>query len=170
MVNRFHVQVVGHNGKGRGSRFITWATRGEFSHVSVRFRNIPFAIQDAVQNDYHITIFDDYEIESIQHLGVHGQLFVPSPNQTIFNFEHTVIQAEAIFFAILNECGKKYDWRGIGGFFTRRNIQNPNKWFCSELASYGLRQAGIVCMNMPDHWLTPNVMLASPVLKRVSLD
>lgn len=84
------VQVIGHNGKGRGSALIKWATRGRFSHTSNRF------IFDSPEELHEISVMlrldgltMDHEIESIQGIGVHHQPFIPSANQSWFDFRHT---------------------------------------------------------------------------------
>jgi hypothetical protein len=156
-------QVIGHSGKGRGSRFIVWFTRGKFSHVSLRFMLTDAEIK-LFEDRYEITLTNDHEIESIQGKGVHHQPFVPSPNQTWFNFAHDPEQARIILSTAIELIGCKYDWRGVGGFLTRRNKQNPEKWFCSELVAWCLLSAGIRLLWMACHKQSPTVTCASTVL------
>lgn len=165
------VQAIGHNGKGRGSRFIRWATRGRFSHESIRFIDIPDHLIRFAVNTYGKKwaqmglgpMSQDHEFESIQGIGVHHQPFFPSENQSWFDFEHTEEQAEIMFMEACRLVGCKYDWRGIGGFLTRRNRQNPLKWFCSEYGCHLRKTADIITQNMPCSWISPNVSLASVI-------
>ena len=157
------VQVIGHTGRGRGSGLIRWATRGRFAHISLRFIFESKEEMLRMTDMLNIQFTMDHEIESIQGLGVHHQPFVPSDNQGWFDFKQSPHQSLQILAAAVKLIGKKYDWRGIFGFATRRNKQNPNKWFCSELAAHCLTCARIRCMIMPAHWITPNVMAASPI-------
>ena len=172
------VQVIGHNGKGRGSSIIKWATRGDYSHVSMRFQ---FESEEELRRCRELFNFRlsrtkgvytgpltlDHELESIQGVGVHHQPFVPSDNQGWFDFEHDSHQAVGILGTASKLVGCDYDWRGIGGFATRRNTQNSEKWFCSEYASHCLLHNRIVALKMPCHWQTPNVFLASPIFNKV---
>ena len=42
------------------------------------------------------------------------------------------------------QVGKKYDYKGIAGFFTRKPINNPDRWYCSEIGMRFLYKAWIV--------------------------
>ena len=158
------IQIVGHNGKGRGSRVITRLTRGDYSHGSVRILDIPIAIRHAAFTRYGYEITEDHEVESIQFKGVHHQPFKPSNNQTWFNFPHNEDDAEAIFWWLLSKVGCGYDWSGIGGFVTRRDWEDPDKYFCSELAADALLVRDIRLQWLPSYKLSPTFMCASPTL------
>lgn len=164
----FYVQVIAHNGKGRGSRIIIVMTRGRFSHLSLRFVNTPdlliLWLNTIKIKGVRILWTKDHELESIQGKGVQHQPFVPSDNQTTFNFHHTPEQAEIILRTAVGLLGKKYDWSGIGGFITRRDKENPNRWFCSELVAYCLLKAGIVLLNMKCYKQSPRITCASTLL------
>lgn len=157
------VQVIGHNGRGRGSRLIVWATRGKFSHLSLRFL-LPDRELDWIKTIFGLEFTNDHEIESIQFKGVHHQPFVPSPNQTWFNVACDPEQARTVITTAIELLGCKYDWRGIGGFLTRRDKQNPLKWFCSELVAWCLLRAGIRLLWMACHKQNPTVSCASTLL------
>lgn len=161
------VQIIAHNGVGRGSRIISWATRG-YSHVSLRFVGASLQLRNEISRKYGIRLTDDHEIESIQGKGVHDQPFVASGNQARFEFDCTEAQAVKIVLAACSLVGCKYDWRGIGGFALRfAKWQNPSKWFCSELVAWCLLQADIILMNMPCHWIQPNICVKTPTCRRV---
>ncbi len=158
------VQAIGHNGKGRGSAFIMRMTRGDQSHASLRFQlSEPEII--SIYGKTGLVLTPDHEIESIQFKGVHRQPFVPSDNQTWFDFDHTSDQAEAILLAVLSKIGCKYDWSGIGGFVTRRDCENPDKWFCSELADWGMLQGGIRSTWTPSFKLCPTEFFSSTIFR-----
>lgn len=162
-----NVQWIAHNGKGRGSRIIKWATRGKYSHISVRIIDMPDWVIERMQDKFGYDLTKDHEFEAIQFVGVRHQPFVPSDNQAWFNIKGFEWTETPIFLVVHEACrlvGCKYDWRGIGGFVTRRNVHHPLKWFCSEYGCRLLSMVKIVIMNMPDHWITPNVGSASPAL------
>ena len=43
---------------------------------------------------------------------------------------------------LMAQVGKRYDWAAIVGFVVRRQIQNPRRWFCSELVEATLAAGG----------------------------
>ena len=51
------------------------------------------------------------------------------------------------FMGILtSQEGKEYDFVALAGGVIRRDWQDPNKWFCSELIAWALEQAGVICV------------------------
>lgn len=67
------------------------------------------------------------------------------------------------------EIGKKYDYAGIFGLLHRRDWQDRNKWFCSELVTYCLNRGGYPLLNNSQaYWrITPRDLLKSPYLVKV---
>jgi hypothetical protein len=164
-------QAIFHNGKGRGSRFISWATRGP-SHESTVYRDIPVALIRWANDTYGeywkkikvgLIRGTDWEFESIQRKGVHHQAFVPSPNQIWKDFEQTEEQAVTMFKRDCELVGKKYDWRSIRSFVTRSHKEDPNRWFCSERGCHVRREADIITQSVPDYQITPKWSMASPI-------
>jgi len=73
-----------------------------------------------------------------------------SPNIDLDHWDFVEIKnvnstnAEKIVKLVKEEIGKKYDYLGI--FLSQIfpfEIQNPDKWFCSEIVSYLLKNSGI---------------------------
>ena len=61
------------------------------------------------------------------------------------------------------QIGKKYDFSGLFAFLWRKEYQNDDQWFCSELALEACFQADIVPLNprIVKSWqVTPRVLLA----------
>jgi hypothetical protein len=66
------------------------------------------------------------------------------------------------------EKGCPYDWSAIGGFVTRRNKENPDAWFCSELVCAGLLKINKVVLARIEPFQTyPGLISYSPALKFV---
>lgn len=42
------------------------------------------------------------------------------------------------------ETGCLYDYKGIFGFFWFRNVQDPEKWYCSEICAYLADKIGLI--------------------------
>ena len=147
------VFVAGYKGAGLGGGFIKWFTFGGFSHVSLVFD------------------FGDggmLEIDALQNRGVTQRIFGQLAGDCqLFQVPCTGDQAGQIYTAACKLKGCKYDWAGIYGFLRRKKRQNPNKWFCSELAAHCLELAGIQAQRLPAWKISPVMLCASPILKPV---
>jgi len=66
------------------------------------------------------------------------------------------------------QVGKKYDYRGVLGFLSRRDrAQNQDKWFCSELVFAACQAAGIdLLARIPAHRVSPDLLTLSPLLEQ----
>ncbi|WP_368566281.1 YiiX/YebB-like N1pC/P60 family cysteine hydrolase [Pseudoxanthomonas sp. UTMC 1351] len=63
---------------------------------------------------------------------------------------------DAVLAAARSQLGKPYDTSAILGFIGRRDWQEPDSWFCSELVAWAFAQAGYALFR-PDsvHRVTP---------------
>lgn len=48
---------------------------------------------------------------------------------------------KAAYDFLRSQIGKPYDYGGVFSFIVKRNWQDPDKWFCSELVTQALIQA-----------------------------
>lgn len=48
----------------------------------------------------------------------------------------------AVIAAAASQIGKKYDWTALWGFLFRRDWQEEDSWFCSELVEWSFLKAG----------------------------
>lgn len=68
----------------------------------------------------------------------------------------------------LNELGKPYDWKGVLNFIThKRNWQEDDRWFCSELVAYAFKRAGRPIINNDSYRVTPGDLLLSQKLTHI---
>jgi len=112
--------VRGYKKTGWGSWAIKWFTFGSYSHVSLVFN-----------------MGKPIEIEAIQGKGV----IEHHPNDGDYDEYEVPItseQVKAAYSVARGLVGAKYDWRGIRSFIRRKDRNNPDKWFCSELVAYVL--------------------------------
>ncbi len=49
--------------------------------------------------------------------------------------------ADDVIDAVRSQVGKPYDWTAIVGIFLRRDWEESDSWFCSELVAWGFAQA-----------------------------
>jgi len=53
------------------------------------------------------------------------------------------------------QLGKKYDWTALFAFPFRKDWDNPDKWFCSELVMQALISGGYKFTHLPAYRITP---------------
>lgn len=86
---------------------------------------------------------------------------------TIFEFRKRYPESDIVCVPILNavrikkwldsQLGKDYDYSGLVGFFDqKRDWENPDKWFCSELIAEALIREGIIHPKVRSNRITPN--------------
>jgi len=117
-------------------------------------------------------IFDDPGAEVIEAVraGVVSQPTIhghhkPGTRVAIYRVDATRDQVVRIHDFARGQVGKAYDWAGLFGFIARRNLQNPDKWFCSELV-FAACEAGAVLLlrGIPAYKVAPCDILYSPHL------
>lgn len=88
---------------------------------------------------------------------VRSKLIQPKPVHWDFVEIEASKEKVAKMVSFLNsQIGKKYDWLGI--FLSQAlplEIQDPNRWFCSEICSRALMDAGILECDKPAQWFSP---------------
>lgn len=69
---------------------------------------------------------------------------------------------------IISQIGKKYDWNGVLGLWIKRNWQDTDNWFCSELVAWAFKEAGKPLLRT-EHLerITPRDLLLSPYLEQI---
>ena len=110
-----------YEGKSLVSRLIKWRTYSIYSHVSIQI--------------------DNEIIESWVGGGQSGVVISTDPltyhkkgtNITTIEIEMKNWKPWLVF--LKSQIGKKYDYKAILNFVKNKTKQNPNRWFCSELAN-----------------------------------
>ena len=80
-------------------------------------------------------------------------------------------EREAIVAFLVEQIGKRYDWRGVVHFVTRRSEHASCqwRWFCSELAFQACRLNGReLLVNIPAYKVYPGMLAYSPALRKVA--
>ena len=124
------------------SALIRWFTWSEFSHVDI--------------------VLPDGRLLGATALGG-VQIRTPEKFEAVEQF--TVEAPDDVVKIASLEVGKPYDWTGIFGIVGRRNWQDPDRWFCSELVAWAFQKAGCPLLRSPrSHRITPRDLLLSPHL------
>jgi uncharacterized protein YycO len=134
--------------RGRGfiSSMIRWQTRSEYSHAAFL---LPCGrIIEAWQGSgVRIKILDDWQ--DVDSFGVHGM----TEEQW----------TQAISFARM-QIGKKYDYRAVFRFVSRKRVPFDDRWFCSELVAKSLEVAGVkLFRNLDSTEISPGMIARSPL-------
>ena len=103
-------------GKGRlFDRLIRWWTNSKYSHCEIVIGGMSSSA-DAWTNCVRAIPASGFNPNSWERIPVTGDT------------------AKAVSF-VSSQLGKKYDWFGILGFFLPGNVQDPNRWYCSEFCA-----------------------------------
>ena len=83
----------------------------------------------------------------------------------LFRIEATEKQAEEFEKFLLSQVGMKYDFRSVFRFLTGVPASVNNRWFCSEISSFGLIDIGIYIQQRicPAH-ISPQLHGISPLM------
>lgn len=120
------LQLAFYKGKGNiYDKLIRFWTDGPYSHVELVINDVCYS-------------------SSPRDGGVRKkQINLKSGNWDVFDLDSNQYQEAEIIRFVEGEIekGAKYDWMGIffGQFIRFLNLQDPNKWFCSEFCSWPLK-------------------------------
>lgn len=112
-------------GRGCVSAAIRWQTRSEYSHAAIL---LPCGriIESWQGAGVRLKWMRDWV--GVDSFGVHGM----TDEQWM----------RAVSFA-RGQIGKKYDYRGVCRFLSRRKVPKDDRWFCSELVAKALEVGGV---------------------------
>jgi uncharacterized protein YycO len=74
------------------------------------------------------------------------------------------IEATNLTAFLLDQVGKKYDWRGLISFIIGSNVQNKSWFFCSELVKEACEKANRPLLRRKSSWTTPDDVWSSLML------
>lgn len=83
-----------------------------------------------------------------------------------FRFVEFPIKKERVIEVARTQLGRPYDWTAVTGIALRRNWQDDDSWFCSELIAWASHAAGAPLFRpeslyrvTPQHlWMLPGVI------------
>lgn len=134
------------------SRLIRWTNFSEYSHAS------------------YIDGDEVAEFESAIPNGVRSKVFLeghkPGTVVDLFDAPITPGEAEGVREFFIGELGQPYDYRGLFGFLARRQIEDPEAWFCSEIvfaAFVSVKRP--LLQRIPAFKTYPALLSYSPLLK-----
>jgi hypothetical protein len=133
------------------SKLIRWRTWSAYSHAAWICDNgeVIEAWTDGVRKRPSI------------HVG-----HTPGTEIDLFKMTLTLTQKILLENFLQKQIGKKYDWRGIGKFISRRDGDNQDRWFCSELIAAACASVGEpLLLRIPVYKIDPGMLSYSPLLQ-----
>lgn len=133
------VKVAFYKGKGNFfDKLIRWWTKSQYSHCELVIHNLWYS--SSPRNG-------KVRFEAINPNSSHWDYIdiQVSPEQT----------ANLVAF-FQSRIGKKYDWLGIAlSQVLPLNIDDPKRWFCSEICTQALIEVGAIVSSKPSNWYSP---------------
>lgn len=130
------------------SRIVRVATWSDYSHVDVAMPDGTFIGAEIGRG---VTRFgQDALLRNCTHLNY---------------VEAKGVNEAAVYEFLLQQIGKPYDITAIFGMVMRRDWQEDDSWFCSELASAALLAGGLSVMRKRANRITPQNLFESPSLE-----
>lgn len=138
-------QVLLFRGRGLISTLIRWQTRGYYSHAAIR-------------------VSENECIEAWQGAGVRMKRITDWAGIDIFDVDATPRQKIIAANYAAQQIGKGYDYLGVLRFVSRRQRNNPERFFCSELVAAAFEHAGSFLLRAEPWRISPSGLATSPLL------
>ena len=145
------MKILLYRGKSFVSKAIQLQTRSPYSHVAIQL--------------------DEHEIYEAWHVGGVRRLRYATEGHDsgtvidicrINNVSDGSVDKVRAF--LQSQIGKKYDFKSVLRFITRRKVRADNRWFCSELVLAALEAGGIKLLNINYSEASPRDVSISPNL------
>jgi uncharacterized protein YycO len=142
------VKILLFKGKSLISRLIQWQTRSPYSHVAVQL------------NDGRIV--EAWHIGGVGYLTEHTH--TPKTEIDVFKIEgeYNILAVEKFLSA---QIGKKYDFRSVFRFVSRRDAPADDRWFCSELVVTAFYMGGLDLLRGAPSMMSPRDIAMIPRLQ-----
>lgn len=97
--------------------------------------------------------------------GVHIRPDDPIRKNSYHVERYTFDAPESCYDYALSQVGKKYDWWAVLGILIKRDWDNEEKWFCSELIARSCQEAGFPIIRASHmNRVMPAHLLMNPML------
>lgn len=149
--------ILLYRGKSLISKAIKWQTFGPYSHAAWWMRDG--------------TVIEAWHKGGVTHNDSPATIHTPGTEIDVFDFaDPAAISHDIAEQFLLDQVGKKYDFRPVlSGFTLRLNRNNPDKWFCSELGHAAARIGGYPLLaRVPDRKIHPTLLSYSPRLIHIA--
>lgn len=131
------------------SRAIKFQTRSKYSHAAVM-------LDDG-------SVIEAWQGEGVRHIQSPTDGHKPGTPIDVFNIdaEYDTGLVEAF---LINQLGKKYDYKSVFRFISRRDTALDDAWFCSELTVEAFRAGELHLLRGPSSIMSPRDVAISPYI------
>ena len=152
-----NVYILLYRGKSLISKLIRWQTRSIYSHASIY-----------IEGEGNI---EAWHIGGVRMKDSYCDGHKSGTIIDVFSVDLSDEEIEKIVEYAKSKIGKKYDFRSVFRFLTRKpqNEHDKDKWFCSELVFASFKYAGINLLERIEAWaVSPALLSFSPKMKKVT--
>lgn len=143
------MKILAFKGTSWISKAIRFQTRSPFSHIGIQ-------LDDG-------SIIEAWHKGGVQHVANASVLHTPGTEVHVYRIDADLDTETAERF-LLEQVGKKYDFRSVARFLSRRKSSANDKYFCNELAEYACLFAGTRLLNGKPSEHAPGHTVMSPLL------
>ena len=144
------MRILAYSGTSWPSLLIRFQSRSRFSHVAVE-------LDDK-------TVIEAWAFIGVRHVSDKSEAHKAGTVIEAYDITGEYDQ-DAVESFLHSQLGKKYDYRSLIRFITRRHTRADNKWICSELVLEAFRRGGLELQKrIPASHATPRDIIMSPHL------
>ena len=144
------IKIAQYKGKSFTSKVIKRVTKGEYSHTAIILED--GRIIEAWQGCNKVRVISDL-----------SEGHSPGTPVDIYNVSMNSAQKKRFTEFVEAQIGKKYDYKGLVGFYFNSGVQNEDKWFCSELfAAACIYAEAYILHNLLPYQTSPHLASVSP--------
>lgn len=144
------MKIIAYKGKSIFSKLIQLQSRSPYSHVAI-------LLSDG-------TVVESWAFIGVRHVSSPTEAHKAGTVIETYNIDGDYDELAVMDF-LKSQLGKRYDYRGIVRFLTRRASPADNRWFCSELVMEAFRRGGLDLQErLPASYATPRDIVISPHL------
>lgn len=145
------MKLLFYKGKGLVSKAIRFQTRSEYSHVAVRLRD-------------H-TVVEAWHVGGVRRLRYPHEGHASGTPVDVFRLDDSfAYDPDLVEAFLLSQLGKKYDFKSVFRFITRRKVVLDDAWFCSELVLAAFAAGGSRLLRGNPSEASPEIASLSPYL------
>lgn len=149
---------------GPFSKVIRTATWGDYSHVDFIYESVTL---DTTRNDHGYPVFHHNPLLLGATFGK-GVCLREMPKVIETSTKYAIAEVDVSPMALeyaASQLGKKYDYLALVGFPLRKDIEDQDRWFCTELVTWAIERAGLDMFTEKVSRITPRDLYIHPYVR-----
>lgn len=145
------MRILAYRGVGIISKAIQFQTRSPYSHVAIEIAE-------------H-RIYEAWHVGGVRQLRYAIDGHDESTRIDIYRLDPALdCDVDKVEMFLLQQTGKRYDFKSVARFLTRRKVRKDDRWFCSELVLAALQAGGVNLLHINHSEASPRDVSISPHL------